>query len=217
MRGLLITFEGIEGSGKTTQAYRLSLGLSGYEPGTVLTREPGGSTVAEQIRQLVLAKGAEPIDPRTEVLLFLAARTQHVENKIRPALEYGKIVVCDRFTDATLAYQGGGRTIKDEFLRALNAWATGGIRPDRTFLLDLPVEVGLARIRGRAGGEPPDRLESEGIAFHEAVRARYLDLAHQEPERIKVLRGTDSQEALAHQIKDDVNRILSGRISSAQR
>lgn len=217
MRGLLITFEGIEGSGKSTQAHRLSLGLSACEAGTVLTREPGGSAVAEQIRQLVLTRGSEPVDPRAELLLFLAARSQHVQNKIRPALESGKIVICDRFTDATLAYQGGGRTISDEFLRTLNDWATGGIKPDRTYLIDMPVEIGLARARGRSAGSSPDRFESEGTAFHEAVRRRYLELARLEPERILVLRGTDSEETLAHQIKDDVNRFLSGRISNAQR
>ncbi len=217
MRGLLITFEGIEGSGKSTQAYRLSLGLSAYGSGTVLTREPGGSAIAEQIRQIVLSRGAEPVDPRTELLLFLAARAQHVQNKIRPAMESGKIIICDRFTDATLAYQGGGRTIPEEFLRTLNDWATGELRPDRTYLLDVPVDIGLARARGRAGGGAPDRFESEGAEFHEAVRARYLELARREPERIMVLRGTDSEEALAHQIKNDVNRILSGRISNVPR
>ena len=154
--------------------------------------------------------------PGTEVLLFLAARAQHVVGTIRPALERGEVVVCDRFTDATLAYQGGGRTIPEPFLSSLNDWATGGIKPVRTYLLDVPVELGLQRASQRTG-DRPDRLERESRAFFEAVRARYLDLARREPERIVVLRGTEPRESLAHQIWEDIQRVLGGSKAEAQR
>jgi dTMP kinase len=217
MGGLLLTLEGIEGSGKSTQAFQLQLRLEAKKIPVLLTREPGGTPLAERIRDVVLGVGQEPVDPRAELLLFLAARAQHVAGRIRPALEQGKIVVCDRFTDATLAYQGGGRTIPDDFLRSLNDWATGGIRPDRTYLIDVPVEVGFARARSRSQAGRPDRMESEGLAFFEAVRARYLELAAREPERVLVLRGTESVEAISHQIESDVSRILSARAHNLQR
>jgi dTMP kinase len=211
MGGLLLTLEGIEGSGKSTQAFQLQLQLEALGLPVLLTREPGGTPLAERIRDVVLGVGQEPVDARTELLLFLAARAQHVARKIRPALEQGRVVICDRFTDATLAYQGGGRTIPDEFLRSLNDWATGGIRPDRTYLVDVPVEVGSSRARNRSGSGRPDRMEAEGSGFFEAVRARYLEIATREPERVLVLRGTESVEALSHQIISDVTRLLSAR------
>jgi len=145
------------------------------------------------------------------LLLFLAARAQHVRRVIAPALERGEVVVCDRFTDATVAYQGGGRTVSDEFLRALNDWATGAICPSKTYLIDLPVEVGLTRAQGRRAQTAPDRIESEGAAFFEGVRARYLELARREPERIVVLRGTDPEDAISHQIEKDLISLLRGR------
>lgn len=217
MRGLLITLEGIEGSGKTTQASLLRDALRSERIPVCLTREPGGSPLAERIRDLILTPREEPLAPESELLLFLAARAQHVARTVRPALERGEVVVCDRFTDATVAYQGGGRTIPEPFLRSLNRWATGGLEPSRTYLIDVPVDVGLARAKGRSGPAGPDRIEAEARGFFEAVRARYLELARQEPERIVVLRGTDPEEALAHQIRDDVHRILSGRTPNVQR
>ena len=217
MRGFLITLEGIEGSGKTTQASRLRDSLHGDRVPVCLTREPGGSLLAERIRDLVLNARDEPLVPHAELLLFLAARVQHVARTVLPAIERGEVVVCDRFADATLAYQGGGRTIPEGFLRTLNDWATGGLKPARTYLIDVPVDVGLARAKGRNDPVGPDRFESESRGFFEAVRARYLDLAREEPERILVLRGTDPEEALAHQISDDINRILSGRTPNVQR
>jgi len=158
---------------------------------------------------LILQEGEEPLAPGAELLLFLAARAQHVARTIRPALERGEVVICDRFTDATVAYQGGGRTLPESILTTLNDWATGGIKPARTYLLDVPVELGLERAKRRTA-DLPDRFEKESGAFFEAVRARYLDLARREPERIVVLRGTDPEDILAHQIKADVHRILSG-------
>ena len=207
--GLLITLEGIEGSGKSTQAALLHGALLSAGIPVSLTREPGGSPLAEQVRDLILQPGEEPLAPGAELLLFLAARAQHVARTVRPALERGEVVVCDRFTDATLAYQGGGRTIAEPILTTLNDWTTGGIKPARTYLLDVPVELGLERAKRRTG-DGPDRIEKESRAFFEAVRARYLDVARREPERIVVLRGTDPKEKLAHHIWTDVQRILSG-------
>jgi dTMP kinase len=215
MGGLFVTLEGIEGSGKSTQAFQLQLKLEALGVPVLLTREPGGTPLAERIRDVVLGVGQEPVDPKTELLLFLAARAQHVSRRIRPALEQGRVVVCDRFTDATLAYQGGGRTIPDEFLRSLNDWVTGGLKPERTYLIDVPVEVGAERGRARPGR--PDRMESEGARFFEAVRQRYLEIAAREPERVMVLRGTDSVESLSHQIMTDVSRLLSNRAPNLQR
>jgi len=213
--GLLITLEGIEGSGKSTQASRLRNTLIQDRIPVSLTREPGGSPLAERVRELILRGGEEPLAPGAEVLLFLAARAQHVARTIRPALDRGEVVVCDRFTDATIAYQGGGRTIPEAFLTSLNDWATGGLKPARTYLLDVPVDVGLERAKKRTGAS--DRFETESKAFFEAVRARYLDIARREPERMMVLRGTDPEEILAHQIKTDVHRILSGRTPNVPR
>ena len=207
--GPLITLEGIEGSGKSTQASLLRDALLDARIPVSLTREPGGSPLAEKVRDLILHSNEEPMAPGAELLLFLAARAQHVARTVRPALDRGEVVVCDRFTDATLAYQGGGRTIPEPILTTLNEWATGGIKPARTYLLDVPVDLGLQRA-SRRSGEQPDRLEKESRTFFEAVRARYLDLARREPERIVVLRGTDPKDALAHQIWEDVQRILSG-------
>src|SRR5436853_1096749 len=207
--GPLITLEGIEGSGKSTQASLLRDALLQAGIPVSLTREPGGSPLAERVRNLILHSSEEPMAPGAELLLFLAARAQHVARTVRPALDRGEVVVCDRFTDATVAYQGGGRTIPEPILTTLNDWATGGIKPARTYLLDVPVDLGLQRA-SRRSGERPDRLEKESRTFFEAVRARYLDVARREPERIVVLRGTDPEETLAHQIWADVQRILSG-------
>ena len=217
MRGLLLTLEGIEGSGKTTQARKIKALLDAQGVPALLTREPGGSPIAEQIRDLVLVAREEPLAPQTELLLFLAARAQHVRQVIRPALERGDIVVCDRFTDATLAYQGGGRTMPDDFLRSLNDWAAGGICPSRTYLIDVPVEVGLARARSRRARGEPDRIEAEGAAFFEGVRNRYLEAARREPERIVVLRGTDPEEDISHQIGKDLSALLRGRNTPSPR
>ena len=211
MRRLLLTLEGIEGSGKTTQAQRLKAFLDSRGIPAILTREPGGSPLAERIREMVLTPGEEPLAPEAELMLFLAARAQHVRQVIGPALNSGQVVICDRFTDATLAYQGGGRTMSDEILRSLNSWATGAISPTRTYLIDVPVDVGLERAKGRRARSAPDRFESEGASFFEAVRKRYLEMARSESERIVVLRGTDPEEAIAHQIEKDVNSLLSDR------
>lgn len=211
MTGLLLTLEGIEGSGKSTQAAALAAALraSGYR--VDLTREPGGTPLAEKIRSLVLSSDLGPVHPACELLLFMAARAQHVAERIRPALESGQVVICDRFTDATLAYQGGGRSVPEDLLKRLNELSTGGLKPDRTYLLDVEVGTGLARAAERPGWGR-DRMEREGAAFFQAVRERYLELASAEPERIRILRGTDSRESLSRQIQEDALTLLQSRV-----
>jgi dTMP kinase len=208
--GLFVTLEGIEGSGKSTQADRLKGSLEAERVSVVRTREPEGTPFAEQIRKLVLNLGEEPVFPETELLLFLAARAQHVRGLIKPALDAGQVVICDRFTDATLAYQGGARNSGIERVRQLNDWATGGLQPDRTFLIDLPVQEGIARSRKRQGNFGIDRIEREGPGFLEKVRQAYRTLADKEPERIRVLDGTESADALAGIILSDVKSKLVG-------
>lgn len=211
MRGLFLTFEGIEGSGKTTQAGLLEQALVRAGKPVLRTREPGGTDLAEQIRRLILDVRQEPVHRETELLLFLAARAQHVRERIQPALDAGQVVICDRFTDATLAYQGGGRWISSAILTTLNDWASGAIQPDRTYLLDVPVTAGLTRAKNRGGEAGIDRIEREGSVFLEAVRDEYLRLARRDPARILVLDGLGPPETLAKLILTDVESIRTGR------
>ncbi len=186
-RGRFITLEGIEGSGKSTLARELAGRLRAQGLTVQATREPGGTPLAESIRGLVLARGEEPMPPSAELLLMFAARAVHVENLIRPALARGEWVLCDRFTDASLAYQGGGRGIDVAQIRALSEVAHPGLTPDLTLLLDLEPAVGLHRARDR--GDGGDRFEDEALAFFDRVRRGYLQLAQAEPTRFQVLDG----------------------------
>jgi dTMP kinase len=183
---VFVTFEGIEGSGKSTQAKLLFEELLKRGFTVTLTREPGGTPAAEEIRNVLLTEKQEKFPPIAEVFLYEAARAFHVENLIKPALERGSVVICDRFTDSTLAYQGFGRGISLEFLKELNEKATGGIKPDLTFLLDLPVEEAFKRLRRKN----LDRIESESLSFHKRVREGFLSIAEEEPERIVVIDAT---------------------------
>ena len=193
MAGLFVTFEGGEGSGKTTQIERLAARLvrAGHEP--VRTREPGGTPLAEAIRALLLDPGRRPIEA-TEAFLMEAARAELVAAVIRPALAAGRVVLCDRYSDSTLAYQGGGRGLDRALLEAMNRAATGGLLPHLTLLYDLPSEVGVTRRHGAAGDT--NRLDREPLAFHARVRERYLELAGAEPERWVVLDATGSADDL---------------------
>lgn len=211
MPGLFVTLEGIEGSGKSTQAGLLEFSLKVEKLPVRRTREPGGTPLAEEIRKLVLSLGEEPVFPETELLLFLASRAQHVRSLIKPALRDGEVVICDRFTDATLAYQGGGRSADLEKVRRMNDWATGGLQPDRTFLIDVPVQEGIARSRKRQGNFGIDRIEQEGAVFLEKVRESYLLIADNEPQRIRILDGTKPADVLAGIILSDVKSMLAGR------
>jgi dTMP kinase len=193
MSGCFVTFEGGEGSGKTTQLERVAarLRVRGLDP--LVTREPGGTPLAEGIREWLLDPARRP-SPMTEALLMEAARAELVANVIRPALTQGRIVLCDRYHDSTLAYQGGGRGLDAELLRTLNRAATGGLEPDLTLLFDLDPGAGLAR-RARAAS-PVNRLDREPEAFHARVRARYLELAAAEPGRFVILDGALPPERL---------------------
>ena len=183
-RGKFITVEGIEGVGKSTNIEFLSalIAQRGYE--VVLTREPGGTPLAERIRALLLEHGDEPLPDTAELLLFFASRSVHVQNMIRPAIEAGKWVICDRFTDASRAYQGAGRGQDRDRIDALAAWVQDGLEPDVTLLLDAPASVGMSRARRRGAA---DRLESEELSFYERVRQAYLELADAHPERFVVI------------------------------
>lgn len=184
-RGRFITLEGIEGAGKSSLQKALAAGLQQRGISVVCTREPGGTPLAEQIRALVLARRADGMPPATELLLMFAARAAHVAELIEPALARGDWVLCDRFTDASRAYQGAGRGLDTETIEQLAAVAHPGLAPDLTLLLDLSPEEGLARARGR-GGEG-DRFEDEELEFFEHVRLGYLEQAAREPRRIHVL------------------------------
>lgn len=194
--GRFVTLEGIEGAGKSTLIAALAerLRRGGHE--TIVTREPGGTPLAEQIRRAVLQRGNERVSPEAETLLMFAARAVHLDNLVRPALARGAWVLCDRFSDATRAYQGGGRGIDPGFIESLARIVHGDLDPDLTLLLDLPVETGLRRARARSGAEP-DRFEGETLQFFERVRMAYLALARREPHRFRVLDATQTPAVLA--------------------
>jgi len=202
-RGRFITLEGIEGAGKSTVAQLVSEWLASRGITARVTREPGGTPLAERVRRIVLERGPEIIAPRAETLLMFAARSIHVENLIRPALARGEWVICDRFTDATRAYQGYGRGMDSAWIEQLATAIHGDLQPDCTLLLDLPVEVGLERARGRSG-VAADRFEAEAVEFFERVRQGYLLIARQEPKRVRVI---DAAAALAS-VTDQVTRAL---------
>ncbi|RMH55724.1 MAG: dTMP kinase [Candidatus Hydrogenedentota bacterium] len=210
-KGLLITFEGPDGSGKTTHARRLvrKLRRQGWE--VVLTREPGGTPFGDRVRKILLdRKFEEEIGARTELLLYEAIRAHHVKNVIAPAIANGEIVVCDRFTDASVAYQGWGRRLGEKEVKAINAFATGGITPDLTILLDLKPEVGLGVIETRRNGgkDGLDRVEAAGITFHRRVRRGYRSLARKERNRIVMIRRAEDPEETFKKIEDAVETFL---------
>ncbi|MDK2926739.1 MAG: dTMP kinase [Bacillota bacterium] len=204
---MFITVEGIDGCGKTTQLELLAEWLreQGEEP--VLTREPGGTWLSEEIRRLLLRPGPEPVSAAAELLLYAAARAEHVARVIRPALAAGRLVLADRYSDSTLAYQVAGRGLERSWAEAVLAGATGGLRPDLTFLFDLAPERALARA-ARA-----DRLEQEDLAFFERVRAGYMAIARAEPERVVVI---DSNGPVAA-IQAQVRRLVAARLAQARR
>lgn len=201
-----MTLEGIEGCGKSTQAKLLGEYLRSKGYVTVETREPGGTPLAEHIRSLLLDRTSEPIAPETEAFLVFAARRQHVAQVIKPALAQGAIVICDRFSDSTLAYQGYARGLDLPTLRTLNHLATQTIMPDLTLLFDLPVSTGLTRRRNAAG---TNRLDRESIRFHRKVRAGFLDLAKRDPARIKIIPSRAAKETVARAVVQAVTPLLS--------
>ena len=194
-RGRFITLEGIEGAGKSTVAQLIGTWLARHGVAARLTREPGGTPLAERVRQIVLGHGDEPLSPVTETLLMFAARALHVQGVIAPALARGEWVVCDRFTDATRAYQGSGRGVDAALIETLAQAVHPHLLPDCTLLLDLPVAAGMARARGRSGAGA-DRFEAETLDFFERVRNGYLALARSEPRRFRVLDAAQPLEAI---------------------
>jgi dTMP kinase len=203
--GFLVTFEGIEGSGKSTQIEltRAYVEEQGYT--CLVTKEPGGSPLGEEIRGFLLDRGDLRIDPLTELFLIEADRAEHVAEVIRPALDDGRTILCDRYTDATIAYQGYARGLEIAAINQMNHWATGGLTPHCTIVLDCPVAVGMARAKGE------DRFEREGKRFHEQVREGYLRIARQEPQRVKVVSGEGEQTAIQEEIRRIIRPLLDRR------
>ena len=206
-RGRFITFEGVEGVGKTTQLERLKATLEAAGREVVATREPGGTPLAERIRELVLHETAEPVPVAAELLLMFAARAVHTENLLRPALARGAWVLCDRYTDAPYAYQGAGRGVADADIEPLARLAQRGLAPDLTILLDAPVATALERARARRGRA--DRIEAETVAFFERVRARYLALAAAAPGRMAVVDAGRAPAAVARDVARAVDALAA--------
>ena len=202
MPGLFVAFEGGEGVGKSTQIARAAAWLRELGHDVVETREPGGTSLGKELRRLVLDPDGH-VTPRAEALLYAADRAQHVDTVIRPALDAGAVVLTDRFVDSTLAYQGAGRGLGDA--RVITGWATGGLLPDLTVLLDLDPAVGLQRAGARAA---PDRLESASLAFHQAVREGFRTLAAEAPDRYVVLDASGGVDDIAVRIKDAITAAL---------
>ncbi len=209
MRGRFITLEGLEGTGKSTQIELLRERLSARGLRVRVTREPGGTPLAEKLRELVLHADSAEISPACELLMMFAARAAHLQGVIQPALAAGEWVLCDRFTDASYAYQGAGRGIPDAQIRSLEDMVQAGLRPDLTLLLDAPVQVGLARATGRRGAAAADRFEREGQDFFERVRAKFLDIAAHEPGRVKCIDADRPLEAIADDLEAQALKLLS--------
>lgn len=209
-KGKFITFEGVEGSGKTTQAHLLGEYLSSLRIPVVVTREPGGTDIGEQIRQILLASDNRGMTPETEILLYAASRGQHLREKIAPALDSGRWVICDRYSDATIAYQGYGRGLNLGLIAELNRLVSLELEPDLTILLDLDVRKGLkrARIREEGGNLREGRFEEEGEAFHQKVREGYKEQARRYPERIKTISAEGSIEEVNRRVIEIVSALL---------
>jgi len=203
-----VTFEGIEGSGKSTHLRLLAAALRSAGRDVVETREPGGTPLGRSLRDLLLQPSATPPEPLTELLLYCADRAQHVAEVIRPALAAGRIVLCDRFSDSTIAYQGYGRGLDLATVRALDAEAHRGLEPDLTFLLDCPPAAGLARAHARSGAG--DRFEQEAVAFHEAVRRGFHALAAAAPERYRLIDTTAATAVVGERIRTEALRAIDG-------
>lgn len=205
-RGRFITLEGLEGSGKSTQIALLRERLAAHGRTVIATREPGGTPLAERLREVVLHPGEELLSRESELLVIFAARSVHLDSLVRPALARGDWVLCDRFTDATYAYQGAGSGIADEYIRALEAVVQRGLKPDLTLLLDVPVDVGLARARNRRGAAAADRFEREGPEFFARVRERFMAIAHAEPQRVRVIDANQPVANVAQAIASEIAR-----------
>jgi dTMP kinase len=212
MRGRFITFEGGEGTGKSTQAAALAERLTSLGIGVTVTREPGGSTGAEAIRHVLLSGAAKPFGPHAEAILFAAARADHVRETIRPALERGSWVICDRFADSTRIYQGILGNVDPRLIARLEKVTIGDLKPDLTIILDLPTEKGLARAARRRGDAVPDRFETEALDFHVKLREAYLELAEREPGRCVVINA----DAVRAKVANAVWAVVNARLHPAE-
>lgn len=214
MRGIFITIEGPEGAGKTTQARLLHERLRARHP-VLYTREPGGTAIGERIRALLLDEGHKEMSAQAEMLLFAASRAQFVAEVVEPALRGGRVLLSERYVDASIAYQGFGRGLGVELVRRVNEAATHGVMPDLTILLDIDPALGLRRARDAAGKEGRqghgDRLEQEALTFHARVRAGFLAIAHEEPDRIRIVDGSRAQQAVHDEIVRLVDELLTAR------
>ena len=210
MAGKFITFEGGEGVGKSTQLQRVATWLCSRGLEVVMTREPGGTPRAERLRAILLERGDEPMPVSCELLLMFAARATHLANRIEPAVARGAWVLCDRFTDATYAYQGGGRGVPERDIDALVSIVHPGRQPDLTVLLDAPVDIGLGRAGRRNGSDGPDRFETERREFFERVRARYLARAEREPRRFRVVDASGDVATVEAAIRAILERLIAG-------
>jgi dTMP kinase len=208
MKGIFISFEGIEGTGKSTQAKLLYQWLRGEGFDVVLTEEPGGTRIGLKIRELLLSVEHTDITPVTELLLYNASRSQHIGEIISPAIKKGSIVITDRFTDSTVAYQGYGRGIELGRIDSIDAVATDNLRPDITILLDLDVEIGLKRNRGI---NKTDRLELEDVIFHRRVRRGYLAIAERQPQRIKLVDASETIDQIHQKIVTIISDFINSR------
>jgi dTMP kinase len=212
MQGMFITFEGIEGSGKSTQIVMLANYLSAQGRQITLTREPGGTAIGDQVRKILLDPENTALDARAELLLYAAGRAQHLAELIAPDLREGKIVLCDRFSDATLAYQGYGRGIDRTMILSLDRIVTNGLRPHLTVLLDIDAAAGLARARvrnKRSGLEAEARFENEEFAFHQRVREGYLELAREDPARFRVMDALPAPEVIQDRLRKIMDEALT--------
>ncbi|MDM5196809.1 dTMP kinase [Fictibacillus enclensis] len=211
MNGLFITIEGPDGSGKSTQIKKLAEFLQGNSIPFILTREPGGTAVSDRIRSLILDPAHPEMADETEVLLYAASRAQHVKEKIVPALQEGKLVLCDRFVDASVAYQAYGLGIPVEDVTRINRFATGGLKPDRSYLIDVAPEIGRQRMVSRYSGEGLDRIEQKELDYHERVRSGFQKIYEENRERFLLVDGNQTVDEVFDEIIKDIKLLLANR------
>ncbi|WP_226537573.1 dTMP kinase [Fictibacillus halophilus] len=209
MKGLFITLEGPDGSGKTTQVAKIAEYLTENKIDFIQTREPGGTRISDKIRSLILDPEHKEMNDLTEVLLYAASRAQHVHEKILPALESGKVVLCDRFVDASLAYQGFGLGVGEEPVLQVNRIATGGLVPDRSYFIDVSPEVGRERMKARYGTASLDRIEQKDLSYHERVREGFQYIFANQEKRIHRVNGEQDPETVFAEIVKDLDKLLA--------
>jgi dTMP kinase len=218
VNGIFITFEGPDGAGKTTQLKKLAEELKKQGLDVLVTREPGGTAISDQIRSIILDPVNKEMVDQAEVLLYAASRAQHVHQLILPALAAGRIVLCDRFIDASVAYQAYGLGVDVDMVKAISRYASSGLQATRTYILDVPVEVSLARLHHRASGmgenaQQLDRIEQKNVDYHSRVREGFHQIAADHPERVRVVNANRNEEEIAKEIWTDCNRLLEEHIS----